>query len=182
MFSTDNNDVDSYDTRILAELQRDARISMSELGRRVHLSQPAVAERVRKLEISGVIRSYHAVVDSARLGYGIRALVRVGRADYATVVKHVEQSPEVINAFNVTGEDSWILEIAVQDVSHLDEVVSKFCLLTETSTSIILNVARENHALQPVRLVRSTHGNPAKDLSKKRPVAGIKNARAAIKK
>jgi Lrp/AsnC family transcriptional regulator, leucine-responsive regulatory protein len=182
MLSTGNSEIDSYDTRILAELQRDARISMSELGRRVHLSQPAVAERVKKLELSGVITGYHAAVNPARLGYGIRALVRVGRADYATVLNRVEQSPEVINAFNVTGEDSWTLEIAVQDVSHLDEVVTKFCLLTETSTSIILNSPRENHALQPVRLVRSAQGNSAKNLSKKRPIAGVKSARSAIKK
>jgi Lrp/AsnC family transcriptional regulator, leucine-responsive regulatory protein len=167
MQSGENIEIDSYDTRILDELQRDARISMSELGRRVHLSQPAVAERVKKLEISGVIRGYHAAVDPARLGYGIRAMVRVGRADYATVVKRIEQTPEVINAFNVTGEDSWILEIAVQDVSHLDEVVTKFCLLTETSTSIILNVAREHMALQPVQLVRAVGGNTAKIIKKK---------------
>jgi Lrp/AsnC family transcriptional regulator, leucine-responsive regulatory protein len=182
MQSAENSEIDTYDTRILDELQRDARISMSELGRRVHLSQPAVAERVKKLEISGVIRGYHAAVDPARLGYGIRAVVRVGRADYATVVKRIEQSPEVINAFNVTGEDSWILEIAVQDVSHLDEVVTKFCLLTETSTSIILNVAREHMALRPVQLVRSAGGNMAKNLSKKRPLAGVKPAQSAIKK
>jgi Lrp/AsnC family transcriptional regulator, leucine-responsive regulatory protein len=149
MNSTTTEALDHYDSRILAELQRDARISMSELGRRVHLSQPAVTERVRKLELSGVIKGYHAIVDATRLGYGIRAMVRVGRCDYATVVKRVEETPEVINAFNLTGEDSWILEIAVQDVPHLDEVVSKFCLLTETSTSIILNVARENHPLLP---------------------------------
>jgi Lrp/AsnC family transcriptional regulator, leucine-responsive regulatory protein len=182
MLGAENLEIDTYDTRILAELQRDARISMSELGRRVHLSQPAVAERVKKLEISGVITGYHAAVSPQMLGYGIRAFVRVGRADYATVVKRVEQSPEVINAFNVTGEDSWILEIAVQDVSHLDEVVTKFCLLTETSTCIILNSVRENHALQPVRLVRSAQGNLAKNLSQKRQVAGKKSAQSAIKK
>jgi Lrp/AsnC family transcriptional regulator, leucine-responsive regulatory protein len=182
MQNAENLEIDTYDTRILDELQRDARMSMSELGRRVHLSQPAVAERVKKLEISGVIRGYHAAVDPARLGYGIRAMVRVGRADYATVVKRIEQTPEVINAFNVTGEDSWILEIAVQDVSHLDEVVTKFCLLTETSTSIILNIAREHQPLRPVQLVRSTQGNPSKDLSKKQPAAGTKSARGAIKK
>jgi Lrp/AsnC family transcriptional regulator, leucine-responsive regulatory protein len=101
------------------------------------------------LELSGVIKGYHAVVDAARLGYGIRAMVRVGRCDYATVVKRVEETPEVVNAYNLTGEDSWILEIAVQDVPHLDEVVTKFCLLTETSTSIILNAVRENHPLLP---------------------------------
>jgi Lrp/AsnC family transcriptional regulator, leucine-responsive regulatory protein len=141
--------LDPYDSRILAELQRDARISMSELGRRVHLSQPAVTERVRKLELSGVIRGYHAVVDAARLGYGIRAIVRVGRCDYASVIKRIEETPEVINAYNLTGEESWMLEIAVQDVPHLDEVLAKFCLLTETSTSIILSVAREYHPLLP---------------------------------
>jgi Lrp/AsnC family transcriptional regulator, leucine-responsive regulatory protein len=147
--------LDHYDSRILAELQRDARISMSELGRRVHLSQPAVTERVRKLELSGVIKGYHAVVDTARLGYGIRAIVRVGRCDYANVIKRIEETPEVINAYNLTGEDSWMLEIAVQDVPHLDEVLAKFCLLTETSTSIILNVARENHALLPALQART---------------------------
>jgi Lrp/AsnC family transcriptional regulator, leucine-responsive regulatory protein len=141
--------LDQYDSRILAELQGDARISMSELGRRVHLSQPAVTERVRKLELLGIIKGYHAVVDAARLGYGIRAMVRVGRCDYATVVKRIEETPEVVNAFNLTGEDSWILEIAVQDVPHLDDVLAKFCLLTETSTSIILNAVRENHPLLP---------------------------------
>jgi Lrp/AsnC family transcriptional regulator, leucine-responsive regulatory protein len=141
--------LDQYDGRILAELQGDARISMSELGRRVHLSQPAVTERVRKLELSGIIKGYHAVVDAARLGYGIRAMVRVGRCDYATVVKRIEETPEVVNAFNLTGEDSWILEIAVQDVPHLDDVLAKFCLLTDTSTSIILNAVRENHPLLP---------------------------------
>ncbi|HZY19317.1 MAG TPA: Lrp/AsnC family transcriptional regulator [Ramlibacter sp.] len=144
-------EVDAYDSRILAELQADARISMAELGRRVHLSQPAVTERVRKLEMQGVIRGYRAAVDLQRLGYGIRAIVRVGRADYARVVKLIGQTPEVINAFNVTGEDSWILEIAVIDVEHLDAVVTRFCLLADTSTSIVLNMPREHAPVSPAR-------------------------------
>jgi Lrp/AsnC family leucine-responsive transcriptional regulator len=146
-----NLDFDSHDTRILAELQADARLSMAELGRRVHLSQPAVTERVRKLESAGVITGYRATVNLASLGYGIRAMVRVGRADYARVVKLVGQMPEVVNAYNVTGEDSWLLEIAVIDVAHLDAVVTRFCLLTETSTAIILNAAREHQSMLPAR-------------------------------
>jgi Lrp/AsnC family leucine-responsive transcriptional regulator len=144
-------ELDAHDTRILAELQADARLTMSELGRRVHLSQPAVTERVRKLEAAGVITGYRATVDLARLGYGIRAIIRIGRAEYARVIKLIQQTPECINAYNVTGEDSWILEIAVIDVAHLDAVVSKFCLLTETATSIILNPAREHQAMLPPR-------------------------------
>ena len=88
-----NIEIDAHDTKILAELQADARLSMAELGRRVHLSQPAVTERVRKLEAAGVITGYRATVDLTRLGYGIRAVIRVGRAEYTRVVKLVEQTP-----------------------------------------------------------------------------------------
>jgi Lrp/AsnC family leucine-responsive transcriptional regulator len=144
-----NPPLDNYDTRILGELQADARLSMAELGRRVHLSQPAVTERVKKLEAAGVISGYRATVDLGRLGYGIRAIIRVGRADYARVVKLIQQTPECVNAYNVTGDDSWILEIAVIDVAHLDAVVTKFCILTETATSIILNPAREHQPMLP---------------------------------
>lgn len=159
-----NAEVDAHDTRILAELQADARLSMAELGRRVHLSQPAVTERVRKLEASGIISGYRATVDLTKLGYGIRALIRVGRADYNRVVRLVEQTPECVNAYNVTGEDSWVLEIAVQDVAHLDTVVSKFCLMTETATSIILNVAREHQPMLPPR--RSEVKPPVRRIAK----------------
>lgn len=83
-------ELDGHDTRILAELQADARLTMAELGRRVHLSQPAVTERVRKLEGAGVISGYRATVNLAKLGYGIRAVMRIGRADYARVVKLID--------------------------------------------------------------------------------------------
>jgi Lrp/AsnC family transcriptional regulator, leucine-responsive regulatory protein len=108
-----------------------------------------VTERVRKLEAAGVITGYRATLNLARLGYGIRAIMRIGRADYARVIKLVQNTPECINAYNVTGDDSWVLEIAVIDVSHLDAVVTKFCLLTETATSIILNPAREHQPMLP---------------------------------
>jgi Lrp/AsnC family transcriptional regulator, leucine-responsive regulatory protein len=146
--------LDTYDTRILNELQADARLTMAELGRRVHLSQPAVTERVRRLEARGVITGYRATVDLAALGYGIRALMRVGRADYERVVKVIESTPEALSAYNVTGDDSWIIELAVTDVAHLDAVVSKFCLLTvltETSTAIVLNAVREHVPVRPAR-------------------------------
>lgn len=143
--------LDSYDTRILAELQADARLSLAELGRRVHLSQPAVAERVRKLEAGGVITGYRATVNLGALGYAIRALVRVGRTDYPRMVALVQGAAEVVNAWNVTGEDSWIIEIAVTDVAHLDAVVSQMCELAETSTSIILKTVREHQVMLPAR-------------------------------
>ena len=141
--------LDAYDTRILSELQADARMSWAELSRRVHLSQPAVTERVRKMEAAGVISGYRATVNLAALGYGLRALVRVGRTDYARMAHTIGPMPEVVSAWNITGEDSWALEIAVADVAHLDAVVSQMCLLAETSTSIILKTLREHHVMLP---------------------------------
>ena len=147
-----NIELDAYDTRILAELQADARLTMAELGRRVHLSQPAVTERVRKLEAG---RRHHRLPGDGRPGQaGLRhprGHPRRPRCEYARVVKLIQQTPECINAYNVTGEDSWVLEIAVIDVAHLDAVVSKFCLLTETATSIILKPAREHQPMLPPR-------------------------------
>ena len=140
---------DSFDRRILAELLGDARISWAELGRRVHLSQPAVTERVRKLEGAGVIQGYHAQVDAKALGYGIRALVRVGRTDYVAILRLIEGMSECLNAWNITGEDSWMLEIAVVDVAHLDGVVSRLCELCETSTSIVLKTVLQHRAMLP---------------------------------
>lgn len=140
---------DSYDARILAELQADARLSMTELGRRVHLSQPAATERVRKLESAGVITGYRATVDLKALGYGIRAVIRVGRTEFERIVRLVNETPEVVSAYNVTGEDSWVLDIAVTDVAHLDAVVSRFCELSVTSTSIILKSVREHRPIAP---------------------------------
>lgn len=143
-------ETDAYDAAILAQLQLDARMSMAELGRRVHLSQPAVTERVRKLEESGVITGYRAVVAPEALGYAIRAVVRVGRTpNFEAMVRMINECPEVLTAYNVTGEDSWVLEIAVTDVRHLDETVTRFCDVSDTSTSIILRVVKAHGALRP---------------------------------
>ena len=148
-------DLDPHDHRILAELQADARLSMAELGRRVHLSQPAVTERVRKLEDGGVIRGYRAVVDAGKLGYGIRAVIRIGNTDEPELLRALGTSPEVLTAYGVTGEDSWILDIAVRDVAHLSALLSRFCQQTPTSTAIILRALREHAPLKPLAQVQT---------------------------
>jgi Lrp/AsnC family transcriptional regulator, leucine-responsive regulatory protein len=146
--------LDLIDTKILGELQRDARITVAELARRIHLSQPAVRERVQKLEAGGVIRGFRTSVDAHALGYGIRAIMRVGRCETTRMEKLIAKTPEIVTAFNITGEDSWILEIAVIDVRHLDAVVSRFCAVAVTSTSIILKALREHHPLAPAQKER----------------------------
>lgn len=148
-------ELDQNDERVLSELQQDARITMAELGRRVGLSQPAVTERVRKLESAGVITGYHAAVNPARLGYAIRALVHVGRLDQERMSPLVEASPEVLNAYSVTGGDDWVLEIAVADVTHLETVLRPFCSLTDTRTAVILRILRERSPLKSPAALRA---------------------------
>ena len=143
-------ELDQHDHRILAELQADARLTMAELGRRVHLSQPAVTERVRKLEDGGVICGYRAVVDAGKLGYGIRAIIRIASLDDATMARALESCPEVLTAYGVTGEDSWVLELAVRDVAHLRATLSRFCQQAPTSTAIILHALREHAPIKPL--------------------------------
>ena len=87
--------------------------------------------------------------DAWRSAFILGALVRVGRADYARMLKLIAEMPEIVNAWNITGEDSWVLQIAVTDVAHLDAVVSQMCLLAETSTSIILKTLREHQVMLP---------------------------------
>ncbi|QPF74488.1 Lrp/AsnC family transcriptional regulator [Roseateles sp. DAIF2] len=169
-----NTELDLHDHRILAELQADARLSMAELGRRVHLSQPAVTERVRKLEESGVIRGYRAIVDCAPLGYAIRAVVRVGRADEPRMLRALEASPEVLNAYNITGEDSWLFEIAVRDVAHLELVLQRFCALAQTSTAIVLKVLRQHAPLRPAAALAT---EPMAAPQEKTPATAVKRRR-----
>ncbi len=141
--------LDGHDRLLLAELQANARISIAELARRVKLSQPAVRERVHKLESAGIIEGYRASINYRALGYGLRAIVRLGRCDFARISRLVARTREVVSAYQVTGDNSWILEIVVVDVDHLDTVVSQFCSLAESSTSIVLKAPREHHPVAP---------------------------------
>lgn len=152
---------DAKDDRILVELQRDARLTLAELGRRVHLSQPAVSERVKRLEDAGVITGYRAVINPLALGHAIRAVVRVGRVEFERMRALIEATPEISDAFNVTGEDSWILVLAVRDVGHLDEVLGRFCPLSETATSVILKVLRERGEVRAPSAAGTARAQPA---------------------
>ncbi|MEQ1783575.1 MAG: Lrp/AsnC family transcriptional regulator [Hyphomonadaceae bacterium] len=139
--------LDARDQRILDELQVDARLTMVELGRRVHLSHPAVTERVRRLEDCGVICGYRAHLDAKQLGFGVRAWVRVGRADWDCMAALIASTPEVIDAFNVTGDDSWVMLIVARGVEHLDDLLARFSELGETATSVVLRALRERGPL-----------------------------------
>jgi Lrp/AsnC family transcriptional regulator, leucine-responsive regulatory protein len=131
--------LDATNRRILAELQSDARLSLAELGRRVGLSPPAVAERVQRLEAEGVLRGYRAEIDPRALGLALTAIIRVRPApgQLANVADLARETSEVVECHRVTGDDCYFMKAHVRDVTHLEEVIDRFVVLGQTTTSIV---------------------------------------------
>jgi Lrp/AsnC family leucine-responsive transcriptional regulator len=131
--------VDETARRILQELQRDGRLSLAELGRRVGLSPPAVAERVSRLERDGVITGYHARIDPRALGFALGVVIRVRPAprEIAKVAALARETPEVVECHRITGEDCFFMKAHVRDVEHLEEVIDRFVIFGQTTTSIV---------------------------------------------
>jgi Lrp/AsnC family leucine-responsive transcriptional regulator len=132
--------IDDIDCEILAELQDNARIAFAELGRRVGLSTPAVIERVHRLEERQVILGYRALVDPAKVGLPVRAFVKVTvagdkLAKFSTLVSKL---PEVLQCHRVTGAESFMVQVAVRDVTHMEEVIDSMMPYVATNTSMIL--------------------------------------------
>ena len=131
--------LDETNLRVLAELQADARISLAELGRRVGLSSPAVADRLARLEADGVIRGYHAELDPRALGYALSVVIRIRPAprELRKVADVARDTPEVVQCDRVTGEDCYVMRAHVRDVEHLEEVIDRFAIYGQTTSSIV---------------------------------------------
>jgi Lrp/AsnC family leucine-responsive transcriptional regulator len=131
--------LDATNLRLLAELQADARLTLAELGRRVGLSSPAVAERLSRLERDGVVRGYHADVDPRALGYALSAVIRIRPAprQIGEVARVAQETPEVVECNRITGDDCFVMRAHVRDVDHLEEVIDRFTAFGQTTTSIV---------------------------------------------
>jgi Lrp/AsnC family leucine-responsive transcriptional regulator len=131
--------LDETDRRIVGELQAEGRLTRSELAARVGLSASAVADRVRRLEDSGVIRGYAAVVDPQKLGYGIDAIVRVSPAggQLKSIAKVAVATPEVIECHRVTGEDCYVMQVVLRSIDDLERFIDLFTPFGRTTTSIV---------------------------------------------
>lgn len=135
----DDGLLDETNLRLLAELQRDARLSIAELGRRVGLSSPAVAERLKRLESEGVITGYRVELDPRRLGYGLGVVIRIrpNPRQLAEVAALARDTPEVIECHRVTGEDCYVMTAYVRDVEHLETVIDAFAAYGQTTSAIM---------------------------------------------
>lgn len=144
-------DFDATDLRILQELQADARVTISELGRRVHLSQPAVKERIRRMTDAGVIRGYHADIDLHKLGYPIKAILRVAVNGAMTrrFSEILDTMPEIAEINSVTGTDAYVLKAYARSIAHLDELIGRISSAGEPTTYIVLQ-----EVIRPLQIVQ----------------------------
>jgi Lrp/AsnC family transcriptional regulator, leucine-responsive regulatory protein len=133
---------DAIDWLLLDELQQDGRLSYKELARRINLSAPAVAERVRRLEQAGVITGYHAHVDPARAGRTVEALVRMACYGPRCLLRHpdvVEQSPEILEMHRLTGDACCVLRVAVASMYEFEALIDRLADYGQPSSTMVLS-------------------------------------------
>jgi Lrp/AsnC family leucine-responsive transcriptional regulator len=148
--------LDPIDYKLIDLLQRNARATQLELSAAVGLSQPAVAERMRKLEQEGVICGYAARVDGRKLGKDIAAFIGVGieHPKYsAGFAKKIQSLPDVLECHRVTGQDSYLLKVVTEDTESLDRLISEHLRripgVTRTHTTIVMSCVKECTHIKP---------------------------------
>jgi Lrp/AsnC family transcriptional regulator, leucine-responsive regulatory protein len=131
--------VDRTDWALLGELQRDGRASFAELARAVSMSPSAVTERVRRLEETGVIAGYRAVIDPLRVGLDVMAFVRLRypTGNYRPFHALLDSTPEIVEAHHVTGEDCFVLKVLARSMRHLEEITGRIAGLGSVTTSVV---------------------------------------------
>jgi Lrp/AsnC family leucine-responsive transcriptional regulator len=162
--------LDDTDRKILALLQRDGRMTNAAIGLEVGMTAPSVFERVRKLESRGVIQRYTAVVNPTAVGKSITAFIRLTAAydeRHGSGIDELGRDPDVLELYNVAGEDCYILKTRVENPEELEMLLqrirSKITVLRSV-TMIALSAIKENTPLrvEPPRETRPA-GQPASE-------------------
>jgi Lrp/AsnC family transcriptional regulator, leucine-responsive regulatory protein len=142
--------IDDIARKLLDELQKDARLSYAELGRRVALSPSATAERLRNLEEAGVIRGYRVDIDPTYLGLDIVAVIRMAcdGEQYRRFLAFLETCEEVRECHHVTGSDALMIRVLVGSIEELEQLVMKFLRYGVPTTSVVLSSPLIRHEYQ----------------------------------
>jgi Lrp/AsnC family leucine-responsive transcriptional regulator len=132
--------LDHKDLEILEALQANARLPLSELGRSIGLSQPAISERVKRLEEAGIIEGYSARINARALGLGLAAIIRLRTTHehIKTCLKRFNEIPNIIEVHRVTGEDCFILKVIVEAPERLETIVDRIAGFGSVTTSVVL--------------------------------------------
>ncbi len=165
--------LDSIDYRLIDILQQNAHTTQSELAMAVGMSQPAVAERIRKLEQEGVILGYSAHINARKLGKDISAFIGVAivhpkyNKKFAQAILGI---PEVLECHHVTGQDSYLLKVKAENTEHLDRLISEEIRtipgVTRTHTTIVMSSVKEDSYIVPPLPHRQREKRSSKSRSK----------------
>ncbi len=143
------SELDSTDWNILRELQKDARLSYNELGRRVALSGPAAAERVRRLEERGIITGYTAQVDPAQVGLPLLAFIQLRCDPGKCLLKtgNADAFPEVLEIHKLSGSYCTLLKVAVSSMQHLEAFNERLGTHGPLTSNIVTSSALTNRLI-----------------------------------
>jgi len=151
--------LDDTDWHILAELQQDGRLSYNQLGKRVSLSSPAVAERVRRLEEAGVITGYRAEVDPGEVGLPLTAFLQLRCETGHCLLKNTsaEDFPEVVEVHKLSGSFCTMLKVRAASMPHLEGLFERLGENRDMSSHVVLSTRYEHRTVEaPPELPRPT--------------------------
>jgi Lrp/AsnC family leucine-responsive transcriptional regulator len=147
--------LDNIDLQILDTLQKNGRIQRNKIAKMVGLTIPAISERIRKLESKGIIKSYHARVDSSAIGKDVTAFVFVvtsPSSNYDEFINKARNVDDIIECHSITGEGSHLLKIQTENTSTLEKLLNQIQSwkgVLQTRTYIVLSTYKEFSVLQP---------------------------------
>jgi Lrp/AsnC family transcriptional regulator, leucine-responsive regulatory protein len=149
--------LDETGWELLCALQENARCSFADLGKRVGLTAPAVADRIRRLEAAGVITGYHAALNPTKLGLGLTAIIRFQSTTgpFERLYTVIRGCPEIVECHRVTGGDCMTLTAVVCSVEHLQELITKLTPYGTSNTSIVLSSPIAHRAIGREALLSS---------------------------
>lgn len=144
--------IDAINVSILKILQQNARMSNAKIGRQVGISSPAVGERIKKMEDTGIIDKYQTVVSYQETGFQLKAIITmkafVGKL--VPFIKKVKSYKEVINCYRITGNDNIVMEVVFKNQTHMESFIDDLILYGETKTQIVLSKIIDNNAILPI--------------------------------
>ena len=141
--------MDSLNWKILKCLQQNARQSNAEIGRTVGISSPAVSERIKKMEDSGIIQDYNTSVSPFEVGYQLKAIItlRAFMGMLKPFLEKVKTYPEVLNCYRITGNENFVMEVVLRNQKHLEQLIDQLIVYGETKTQIVLSHVVKNNAV-----------------------------------
>jgi Lrp/AsnC family leucine-responsive transcriptional regulator len=145
--------MDSLNWQILKCLQENARMTNTEISRRVGVSSPAVADRIKKMEDAEIIQSYNAIISPFKTGYQLKAIItlKAFMGMLKPFLEKVKTYDEVINCYRITGNENIVMEVVLKNQLHLEKFIDQLIVYGECKTQIVLSHVVNHSAIKPLK-------------------------------